>query len=352
MFFHFDQLTVPIVQSPMAGGASTPELVAAVNSAGAMGFLAAGYRTAEGMRQQLARTRELTSRPFGVNLFVPGAPDPGAAEAVGEYRDELRAEADRFGLTLPVPDDVPDDDAWDAKIEALLREPAPVVSFTFGLPSPGVVEALRRAGSHTVATVTTVAEAEAAQAAGVDSLCVQGPQAGGHRATHDIAAQPENMPLLDLLASVRERVRLPLIAAGGLGTGEDVAAVLRAGACAAQLGTLYLRADESGASQTHQDALVDERFDATAVTRAFSGRPARGLRNHFIDAYDAAAPSAYPQVHHLTRGLRAAAAEAGDAERLHLWAGASHRLARRAPAAEITRTLWEESRAAQLSAPA
>lgn len=347
MFFRLDELAVPIVQSPMAGGASTPELVAAVNSAGALGFLAAGYRTAQGMREQLVRTRELTSRPFGVNLFVPGVSDPGAVEAVGAYREQLRAEADRFGLTLPMPDAGFDDDGWDEKIEVLLSEPASLVSFTFGLPSPETAEALQRAGSHLVATVTTPAEAVAAEAVGMDSLCVQGPLAGGHRATHDVAARPEDVPLLDLLASVRDRVRLPLIAAGGLGTGADVAAVLRAGACAAQLGTLYLRADESGASATHKDALADERFGTTAVTRAFSGRPARGLRNQFIDTYDAAAPSAYPQVHHLTRPLRSAAAEAGDAERLHLWAGARHRLARSAPAAEITRTLWAETRAAQ-----
>ncbi|KOU38264.1 NAD(P)H-dependent flavin oxidoreductase [Streptomyces sp. WM6378] len=347
MFFRLDELSVPIVQSPMAGGASTPELVAAVNSAGGLGFLAAGYRSAQGMREQLVRTRGLTSRPFGVNLFVPGSSDPSAVEAVGAYREQLRAEADRFELTLPVPGSGADDDGWTEKIEVLLSEPAPLVSFTFGLPSSGIVEALQRAGSHLVATVTTPAEAVAAEAVGVDSLCVQGPLAGGHRATHDIAARPEEVPLLDLLASVRARVRLPLIAAGGLGTGEDVAAVLRAGACAAQLGTLYLRAEESGASRTHKDALVDARFTTTAVTRAFSGRPARGLRNHFIDTYDATAPSAYPQVHHLTRALRSAAAEAGDAERLHLWAGARHRLARSAPAAEITRTLWEETRAAR-----
>ncbi|GHF47073.1 NAD(P)H-dependent flavin oxidoreductase [Streptomyces morookaense] len=345
MPFHLDQLSVPIVQAPMAGGASTPELVAAVNSTGALGFLAAGYRTADGMRQQVARTRELTSRPFGVNVFVPGAVDPAAAAAVGAYRDELRAEAERFGITLPVPP-AEDDDAWEAKIEALLHDPVPVVSFAFGLPSAAEAEALHRAGSLLVATVTTVAEAEAAQATGVDALCVQGPEAGGHRSTHDITAEPGTVPLPELLAAVRERVRLPLVAAGGLGSGEDVAAVLRGGACAAQLGTLYLRAHESGASQTHKDALADARFTTTAVTRAFSGRPARGLRNRFIDAHDSTAPGAYPHVHHLTRSLRSAAAEAGDAERLHLWAGARYRLARCAPAAEITRTLWEETRAA------
>lgn len=352
MPFQPDQLTIPLIQAPMAGGASTPELAAAVSEAGGLGFLAAGYRTAQDMHEQLGKTRELTSGPFGINLFVPGPPAANATEAadtsaaVTAYREELLADAAAYGIELPVPTGEADDDEWDAKLDVLVREPVPVVSFTFGLPTPYAVESLHRVGSHLVGTATTVAEAEAAEACGVDALCVQGPLAGGHRGTHDVAATPEELPLSDLLAAVRERVRIPLIAAGGLGTGEDIAAVLRAGAVAAQLGTVYLRADESGASRTHQDALVDPRFEETVVTRAFSGRPARGLRNRFIDAHDAAAPSAYPQVHQLTRGLRAAAARSGDAERLHLWAGRRHRLARSAPAADITRDLWEQTVAA------
>ncbi|MGP9016882.1 NAD(P)H-dependent flavin oxidoreductase [Streptomyces sp. BR1] len=349
MPFQPDHLTIPLVQAPMAGGASTPELAAAVSEAGGLGFLAAGYRTAQGMREQRDKARELTSRPFGINLFVPGPPAPSAADAMAAYREELLPEAAAYGIELPVPTDEADDDEWDAKLDVLVHEPVPVVSFTFGLPTPYAVEALHRVGSYLIGTVTTVAEAVAAEACGVDALCVQGPLAGGHRGTHDADDRPEEVPLLDLLAAVRERVRIPLIAAGGLGTGEDIAAVLRAGAVAAQLGTVYLRADESGASRTHQDALIDPRFAETVVTRAFSGRPARGLRNQFIDAHDATAPSAYPQVHHLTRGLRAAAAKSGDAERLHLWAGERYRLARSAPAADITRDLWERTRAALAS---
>ncbi|PKV89341.1 nitronate monooxygenase family protein [Streptomyces sp. TLI_146] len=346
MPFQPDRLSVPLVQAPMAGGASTPELAAAVSEVGGLGFLAAGYRTAQGMREQIVRIRELTGGPFGVNLFVPGPVAASSAEAVAAYREELLADAAEFGVTLPVPAEEGDDDGWDEKLDVLVREPVPVVSFTFGLPGASVVEALHRAGSHLIGTATTVAEAEAAEALGVDALCLQGPDAGGHRATHDAAAEPSDLPLPDLLAAARERVRIPLIAAGGLGTGEDIAAVLAAGAVAAQLGTVYLRTHESGASRTHQDALVDPRFTETVVTRAFSGRPARGLRNRFIDAHDATAPDAYPQVHHLTKGLRAAAAKSGDAERLHLWAGSRHRLARAVPATVLTRDLWEETRAA------
>ncbi|MFD9793143.1 nitronate monooxygenase [Streptomyces sp. NPDC059070] len=346
MPFHPESLAVPLVQAPMAGGASTPELAAAVGESGALGFLAAGYRTARDVREQIARTRELTARPFGVNLFVPAPPAPSVAEAVAAYREELLADAEAYGITLPEPVDGADDDEWGDKLDVLTREPVPVVSFTFGLPAAAEAEALHRAGSHLVGTVTTVAEAVAAEAAGMDALCVQGPDAGGHRGTYDAGARPQEVPLLELLAAVRERTGLPLIAAGGLGTGEDIAAVLTSGAVAAQLGTLYLRTDESGASRTHKDALADPRFTETVVTRAFSGRPARGLRNRFIDAHDAHAPVAYPQVHHLTKGLRAAAAQRGDAERLHLWAGRRHRLAPAVPAAELTRDLWSRTRAA------
>ncbi|MFD0261142.1 nitronate monooxygenase [Kitasatospora indigofera] len=339
---------VPVVAAPMAGGASTPALVAAVNAAGGLGFLAAGYLGVAAVTEQVARTRELTDRPFGVNLFVPAG--PGDLAAVDAYRERLRPEAERYDVRLPAT--VPDDrDDWDAKIEALLADPVPVVSYTFGLPSPEEARALRAAGTLQIGTVTTAAEAGRAAAAGMDALCVQGPAAGGHRGTFAVADEPGRVPLAQLLRQVGAVTGLPLIAAGGLGDGPAVAAALRAGAVAVQLGTAYLRADESGASAAHRAALVDGRFAGTVVTRAFTGRPARGLRNAFVDRYERHAPAAYPAVHHLTRPLRAAAAARGDAEGMHLWAGTAHRLARTGPAAEITRQLWREAQPA-LGGPA
>ncbi len=334
------RLTVPVMAAPMAGGASTPQLVAAVNGAGGLGFLAAGYRSAVAMTEQIAAVWELTDRPFGVNLFVPAGPaDPAV---VADYRARLLPEAERWGVELPVTI-APDRDDWDAKIAALRADPVPLVSYTFGLPTPAEAAALRALGSTQIGTVTSAAEALAAARAGMDALCVQGPEAGGHRATHRADATPGTALLLALLAEIRRVTDLPLIAAGGLGDGPAIAAALRAGAAAVQLGTAYLRADESGASPAHQAALVDGRLTGTVVTRAFTGRPARGLRNAFIDRYDPYAPPAYPELHHLTQPLRAAAAERGDTDAMHLWAGTAHALARTGPAATITRELWAQA---------
>ncbi|MFJ5926129.1 nitronate monooxygenase [Kitasatospora sp. NPDC092948] len=329
---------VPLIAAPMAGGPSTPELVAAVNGAGGLGFLAAGYRTVDGTLDQIRRTRELTDRPFGVNLFVPAPPsDPGPVAA---YRELLRPEAERWGVELPA-EIRSDRDDWEAKLEALLRDPVPYVSYTFGLPERAEAEALRAAGIRQLGTVTSPEEARAATALGMDALTVQGPEAGGHRGTHRAEDVPGTLPLLELLAAVREVTALPLIAAGGLGDGPAVAAALRAGAVAAQLGTAYLRTDESGASAAHRRALVE--LPDTTVTRAFTGRPARALRNAFVTRYDADAPPAYPEVHYLTQPLRAAAARREDPDGMHLWAGTAHALAREGGAGAVTRVLWGDA---------
>ncbi|MEV4614725.1 nitronate monooxygenase [Kitasatospora sp. NPDC049258] len=329
-------LAAPVVAAPMAGGASTPQLVAAVGAAGGFGLLAAGYRTAAAVAEQIRATRQLTDRPFGLNLFVPAA--PGDPAAVAGYRERLLPEAERHGVELPAAI-APDRDDWDAKIELLLADPVPVVSYTFGLPAPAEAQALRAAGIVQVGTVTTPAEARAAAELGMDLLTVQGPEAGGHRATHRADAEPGAVPLLDLLAAVRAEVDLPLIAAGGIADGPGLAAALRAGAVAAQLGTAFLRCEESGASAAYRQALVDPRFRETVVTRTFTGRPARGLRNAFIDRYQPYAPAAYPEVHHLTQPLRAAAAKRADLQAMHLWAGTNHGLAAAGPAAAIVREL-------------
>ncbi|MEU9130019.1 nitronate monooxygenase [Kitasatospora sp. NPDC048540] len=327
---------LPVVAAPMAGGGSTPQLVAAVSEAGGLGFLAAGYRTAAAVGEQIRAVRELTGRPFGLNLFVPA--EPGDPAAVAAYRERLRPEAQRHGVELPTVI-APDRDDWEAKLELVLADPVPVVSYTFGLPGPAEAGALRAAGITQVGTVTSAAEAVAAEAAGMDALTVQGPEAGGHRATHRADTEPGTLPLAELLAAVRAVTGLPLIAAGGIADGPALAAALRAGAVAGQLGTAFLRSAESGASAAHRAALVDDRFPVTAVTRTFTGRPARGLRNAFIDRYEPYAPTAYPEVHHLTQPLRAAAAARGDLDAMHLWAGTGHRLARTGPAATIARSI-------------
>ncbi|WP_030573117.1 nitronate monooxygenase [Streptomyces aureocirculatus] len=337
-----DLCRYPIVQAPMAGGASTPQLVAAVSEAGGLGCLAAGYKTADGMYQEIKQLRGLTARPFGVNLFMP-QPEYADPAAVEVYRNQLAGEATWYETQLGDTDGKRDD-GYDAKLAILLDDPVPLVSFTFGCPTRQVVQAFDRVGTRTVVTVTTPEEAQAAQEAGADAVCVQGIEAGGHQGTHRDNPETDGagLGLLSLITQVREAVQLPVVAAGGLMRGGQIAAVLAAGADLAQLGTAFLVTPESGAQPLHKQAMTNPLFVHTELTRAFSGRPARGLVNRFMREHGPYAPAAYPQVHYLTAGLRKAAAKAGDPQAMALWAGQGHRLARELPAAELVEVLVAE----------
>jgi nitronate monooxygenase len=346
MPFSISQLEHPIVQAPMGGGPSTPALAGAVSEAGGLGFLGAGYRSPAAVREEIGQLRRLTERPFGINLFVPG---PARADrgAVAAYASTLKGEAERYGVELGEP--VHDDDNWDDKLALFAEEAVPVVSVTFGLPPGAVVEALHDAGCALWITVTTVAEAAAAQEAGADALVVQGVEAGGHRGSFDEAA-PGQVGLLALLQLVRSVTDLPLVATGGIATGRGIAAVLAAGAAAAQLGTAFMLTPEAGTSPAHREALRGA--GPTALTRAFTGRSARGIENRFMREHEADAPLGYPEVHHLTAPVRAAARERDDAEGFHVWAGQAHPLAVELPAAELVSRLAEEAREALRSAQA
>lgn len=324
---------MPVVAAPMAGGPTTPELVVAAAAAGSRGFVPAGYRSAAQLADDIATVRAGTES-FGVNLFVP-EPAPADQAAVAAYRELLLPEAERLGIELGTPRW--DDDDWEDKVDLLVAEPVPWVSFTFGAPEPAVVHRLRAAGSRVLVTVTSAAEADRAAAAGTDGLVVQAAGAGGHRGTFDAAAVPGTEPLPELVRAIRAAVALPVVAAGGIAGPEDVRAAQEAGAEAVQVGTALLLADEAATRPVHRTALAEGR--ETVVVRAFTGRLARGLRNRFADTYDAAAPAAYPQVHHLTAPLRRWAAEHGDAERVHLWAGAGHAAARPGPVGELLTAL-------------
>jgi nitronate monooxygenase len=336
-----DELAVPIVQAPLAGGSSTPALAAAVSNAGGLGFVAAGYKTAAAMVEEIERTRAATARPFGVNLFVPGqAPaDPAAVEA---YAQRLEPEARRAGVALGAP--AFDDDDFGAKLAALRREQVAVVSFTFGCPPGDVVGELQRIGSEVWVTVTDVDEARAAAQAGADALVVQGVEAGGHRAAFVDRNDRVDYGLLALLQLVAARVDVPLVATGAIATGPAVAAVLVAGAAAAQVGTAFMRCPEAATSAVHRAALRSAH--ATGLTRAFSGRLARGIVNRLQAEHTSAAPIAYPEVHHLTAPLRAHGRDAGDPDVVNLWAGQAHELAQEAPAAEVVARLERDARRA------
>lgn len=326
----------------MAGGASTPSLAAAVGRAGGLGFLAAGYLSPDTLAAQIAEVRESSVGVFGVNLFVP---QPIAEpERIAAYARELKeTEAPLYDVVLPVPD-LDDTDRWQAKLALLLADPVPVVSFTFGLPDAETVARFKDQGTYTVGTVTSVDEARQAVHVGVDALCVQGPEAGGHRGVFDPAAVPPTTPLLTLLAEIRAALApsapLPLIAAGALATADDVARARAAGAALTQHGTAFLRADEAGTHPTYRRALHDARYSETVLTRAFSGRWARALRNRFTVDHPNA-PAAYPAINQLTRPVRAAAAKQDDPDGMSLYAGTNFHLAQPAPAAEILASLSE-----------
>ena len=342
----------PIVQAPMAGGPSGPQLAAAVCEAGGLGFLAAGHKTADGMYQEIKQLRGLTRRPFGVNVFMP-QPQLAESGAVELYAQQLAGEAAWYETELGEPQCGGRDDGFDAKLAVLLDDPVPVVSFHFGVPGREIVDALHRAGSYVLVTATTVEEARAVQQAGADAVVAQGVEAGGHQGTHrDL---PENdgagLGVLTLVAQLREAVRLPIIAAGGIMRGSQIAAVLAAGAVAAQLGTAFLPTPESGAHDLHKRALTDPLYPHTELTRAFTGRPARGLVNRFVREHGRYAPAAYPDVHHLTAPLRKAAAAVGDTQGMALWAGQGHRMARALPAGELVEVLAAELAEAEAALP-
>ncbi|MBO1267315.1 NAD(P)H-dependent flavin oxidoreductase [Arthrobacter cavernae] len=326
----------PLIAAPMAGGTSTPHLVEAVHAAGGLGFLAAGYKSAEGMAAEIRAARDAGVR-FGVNVFVPDAgllADAGkaarAAATAGleAYRAALLPEGRRYGVAIPELR-LDDDDAWQAKIDALLAEPVEFASFAFGLPGAPVVRALQRAGTAVIASVTCAAEARLAVEQGADALVVQHGSAGGHTAA--FLPEPQRLSragtTAELVAEVRAAVGIPLIAAGAIMDGAELRAILQEGAVAGQLGTALVRTEESGARQLHKDALANPHFTETAMTRAFTGRWARALVNEFVRDH-ADAPDGYPAIHHLTAPVRAAAAAAGDAERLNLWAGTGWREAK------------------------
>jgi nitronate monooxygenase len=329
---------LPIVQAPMAGGPSTPRLLAAVAGAGGYGFLAAGYLSADELLDAIETTRTLTGAPFGVNLFVPS--EPGDPAEVAAYAAVLQPEADRLGVALG--QGRWEDDAYEAKLDVVAGAGVHLVSFTFGCPTPAVVDHLHRAGTLVAVTVTSVLEARLAAGVGADLLAVQGTEAGGHQGCFaDLAVN--RTPLLALLEEIKATTEVPIIATGGIMTGRAAALVLDAGAIAVALGTALLCTPEAGTSAPYRQALLERRYADTMVTRAYSGRYGRGLANRFAIEHDAQAPTAYPEVHHLTRPLRVAATRAGDTGVPNLWAGTGWLQLRAEPAATIVRRIAREA---------
>ena len=279
MAFDFRDLAVPILVAPMAGGPSTPELAAAGTNAGGLGFVAAGYLTADVFAERLTAARGLTSGPIGANLFAP-QPSAGTPADIERYAKALEPEAKRYGAQLGEPRF--DDDHWAAKIEVLLDLRPDVASFTFGVPSAEECGRLREAGIAVVGTVTTLPEAQTAVDRGVDAVAVQGPSAGGHRGTFDPSAQPATQPLDELLAEVKAAVDVPVVAAGGLMTAARCRARHGGGRCGGATRNGVPAVGEAGSSPVHRAALQDPRVHRNrcdaGIFRPIRARAAQPVR--------------------------------------------------------------------------
>lgn len=334
----WDLSPLPIVGAPMAG-VGTPQLTAAISDAGGLGLFPGGYLTGDVLAEGVARIRELTDRPFGVNLFLPTPVDEERdGDQLRSYAEQLAPVAASAGELLPEP-------RWDgadhfaAKLEVLERDPVAVVSFIFGPPPVDAVRRLHAVGTRVLATVTDAQEAEAASAAGADLLCLQGTDAGGHRGTHRVDAEPNTSGWRELLPQVLAVTELPVVVAGGVMSAQDVAAALAAGAVAVQCGSAFLLTDEAGINDAYRAGFTAADLTETVVTRVFSGRPARAIRNEFVASFDPVAPPVYPIVNQLTKPLRAAGAASGNRELISLWAGTGWRQARPGRAADVVAAL-------------
>jgi nitronate monooxygenase len=324
----------PVLQAPMASVA-TPQLAAAVSKAGGLGALGSAVLSPEDLRREAEQVRAVTDRPFQLNFFCHPAPR-FAAEAAAAARAEVTGLYAELGLGEPPAAEVWPIEFDAARLEALLEIRPSAVSFHFGLPDDAALAACRDAGLRILASATTVAEARELEARGVDAVVAQGAEAGGHRGSFLVAGDDGPVGTLALVPQVVDAVSVPVIAAGAIADGRGLAAVLVLGAGAAQIGTAFVAASESAAPPAYREALSHRPSEDTRITRNFSGRPARALRNRVTD--ELTAPLPYPAQMSLTVPLR----EAGE-EFLSMWAGQAAPLARAEPAGEIVRRIAAEA---------
>ena len=338
----------PIFQAPMAG-TSTPAMAAAVSNAGALGAIGVAAEKAEGAGKMIAATRELTNRPFNVNVFCHR---PAIANAAVEaaWIARFRPEFTALGAEPPASlREIYQTFRGNAAMTALLLQARPaIVSFHFGLPHDDQIRALKQAGILLFGSATGLGEAQKLADAGIDAIVAQGYEAGGHRGLFDYAAPDDRLGTFALTRLLARRIDLPVIAAGGIMDGAGIAAALKLGAAAAQLGTAFVGCPESAADQGYRAALAGDAANHTRMTRSISGRPARCLANRFTALAESVPDSAipdYPITYDLGKALNAAAKARGEFGFGAQWAGQGAPLSRPMPAAELVRVLAAELQA-------
>lgn len=330
----------PIILAPMAGSGGTPELVAAVSNAGALGSWGGAYSTPQQIIDAAKQIRTLTDKPFALNLFAGGYEPDHQIDTAPMLALIARVHAN-LGLAPPVLPPNPQN-PFDDQLAAVIEARPAAFSFTFGVPSADALARLRSAGIRTAGTATTVEEGKKLEAAGVESIVAQGEEAGAHRGSFLAPFEQSMVPMRELTRGLVKAVSIPVIASGGIMDGHDIAQALAEGAVAAQLGTAFLLCPECGASAPYKQALMAARGDPTVITRAFSGRPARGLHNKFIDMADDVPIFPFRQQNDLTRPMRNEAGKQGVADFISLWAGCGVARTRQMPAADLIKTLVME----------
>jgi len=335
----------PIIQAPMAGGASSVELVASVSNAGGLGSLGAGYLSAPALRDAIKKIRQKTTQPFLVNLFIPGAHDENtvqmqaACDAINQCSAALNCHVEPMvGPYSP---------SFTDQVQVLLEEKIPLFSFSFGMLDETLIQKFKANQTILIGTATTLREAQRLEKSGIDAIVAQGSEAGGHRCNFLDKTENSLIPLSTLIAQFREHITLPIIAAGGIMRGQHIVELIHAGVSAVQMGTAFLCCDEAGIPTNYQQALLAQEKDNTELTKAFSGKFARGLCNQFIECMRNKMDDIvdYPIQNKLTGPMRKEAKRQGNIDYMSLWAGQSVALARKFDAKTLLAVLVDEANA-------
>ncbi|WP_349407762.1 nitronate monooxygenase [Pseudalkalibacillus sp. SCS-8] len=325
----------PIIQAPMAGGPTTPELVSEVSNEGGLGIIGAGYFTAEKLTSSIQEVKKRTNKPFGVNLFVVKEQFVSETdlrksfESLGPFREKLK-----------LPDELPEIKTSlgiTELIDIVIHEEVPICSFTFGIPDKEIITRLKKHNIIVVGTATTVEEAKAVEEAGMDAVVAQGSEAGGHRATFIGHSNNGLIGTMALVPQVKDYVHIPVIASGGIMDGRGFAAASMLGAEGVQMGTAFLTTKESGANEFHKRAVLTSTEEQTVITTAFSGKAARGINNYFIHQLtgEGVLIAPYPIQNSLTKPIRSEAMKQGDTRFMSLWSGQGSRMSENTTVKEL-----------------